>query len=237
LGAMALFGEKYGERVRVISVGDYSKELCGGTHVSNTSEIRLFTIVSDSSIASGVRRIEALTGDKALEYLSQSHQELTKISDLLKSHPAEALSKLDRIIKRQKELERELSKLKLEQTKGAGEDLLSQVEEVKGIKILAAEISIDNPQDLRNISDQLKQKIKSGVVALGASVQGKACLVVSVTKDLTKSLNAGDLIKEISKAVGGSGGGRADFAQAGGPDLSGIPKALKQLKEIVRKRG
>ncbi|MFC2074640.1 DHHA1 domain-containing protein, partial [Bdellovibrionota bacterium] len=237
-GAMALFGEKYQDRVRVISVGEFSKELCGGTHVSRTGEIRLFVIVSDSSIASGIRRIEALTGDNAFQFLTESHQRLIKIGGLIKAHSGEIVPKLERIIAKEKELEREISRLKKQAAHETGKTVRPEdAETINDIKVIAAETPYDNPQDLRELADQLKLKLKSGVVCLSCVAGEKAFLVVSITKDLTKKFHAGKIVKEIAKEVGGSGGGRPDFAQAGGTDPKGIEKALKQFKTLIKNTG
>lgn len=236
LGAMALFGEKYGEEVRVISVGDFSRELCGGTHVNNTGEIRLFTIVNDGGIASGVRRIEALTGEEALNYLTKSHQAILKIAETVKTHPNEVLPKIQKIIENQKTLDKEITILKAELTSRESEVLLKNVENINGIEVLVHEIATD-PAELKNLAEKLTLKLKKGLVLLACKGNENVNLVLSLTKGLEKEYHAGNLIKEIAKEIDGSGGGRANIAQAGGSKQSGIENAFKLLKSILNKQG
>ena len=234
LGAMALFGEKYGEEVRVISVGDFSRELCGGIHVNNTGEIRLFTVVNDGGIASGVRRIEALTGEEALNYLTKSHQAILKIAETIKTHPNEILSKIQKIIENQKMMDREISNLKAELTSRDSESLLKNIENINGIDVLAQEVLVD-PAELKNLAEKLTSKLKKGIILLACESSGKVNLVLSLTKGLAKEYHAGNLIKEIAVEIGGSGGGRADIAQAGGTRSAGLENAFKLLKSILNK--
>jgi len=235
-GAMALFGEKYGDQVRVVSMGDFSIELCGGTHAGATGEIGLIRFRAEGGVASGVRRLEALTGQGALDYVRSHEQEISKIAKKLKSSPKEIDQKLEKLISQQKKLEKDLQKIKTQGGStpgGNGTDLLNKVKDHKGIKVLAAQVDDMDPKDLRIMADHLKDKLKSGIVALGSVRKNKASLIVLVTKDLTKRYRAGDLVKEMAKHVGGSGGGRADMAQAGGSNPEGMKKALASLDALI----
>jgi alanyl-tRNA synthetase len=234
-GAVALFGEKYGEQVRVVSVHPDSVELCGGTHVRRTGDIGVFKIVSDSSIASGVRRIVALTGLGALAYVRDLEHEVHKASELLKSSPKELVKRIDAIQKRIRELERKLEQAAAQSTSVSSKDLLDQAREINGIRVLATRVDPADPKVYRTLADQIRDRLRSGIVAIGGGNDGKALLLVAATPDLVaRGINAAALIREMAKEIGGSGGGRADMAQAGGTDPSRIPAALEKLFELVK---
>jgi alanyl-tRNA synthetase len=232
-GATALFGEKYGETVRVVKVGEVSVELCGGTHVGGGGEIGLFKIVSESGIAAGVRRIEAVTGFGALRLVQQLEQEQKKIAALVKAEGGDPIEKVERLLARQKELQRDLETLqgRLNSTKSA--DLLAQVKEINGVKVLAIKVEIADPKGMRELSDTLKEKLDSGIIVLGCEHLGRANLLVAVTKDLTPRFKAGDLIKPLSAAIDGSGGGKPELAQAGGSRPEKLAEALAKVEELL----
>ncbi|NWF93333.1 MAG: alanine--tRNA ligase [Syntrophaceae bacterium] len=232
-GAMALFGEKYGEKVRVVKVADFSIELCGGTHTSRTGDIGLFKIVNETGVAAGVRRIEALTGEGAYRFVIEEEQELRQIASLLKSGPGEVRSRVERLLQRERELERELQSF---HDKASGQEileLLRSVREVKGVKLLTAKLDAKSQKHLREFVDQLKMRIGSGIILLGSQSQGKVSLIMGVTPDLTHRFNANDLIKKIALHVGGTGGGRPDFAQAGGTDSEKLDEAIKAIDQLI----
>jgi alanyl-tRNA synthetase len=231
-GAIAIFEEKYGDRVRVVNFGP-STELCGGTHAHATGDIGSFRIVAQSAIGAGVRRIEAQTGKGVIEHARREARTLRDLGELLRAAPAELTQRVAKLIERERELERELEKTRAQMRRGGSADPLQQVREVAGIKVLAAEIPDANPKELRALVDELKQRIGSGIVLLGVRAEGKAALALGVTKDLLDRFKAGDLIKELAKEVGGTGGGRPDFAQAGGPEPDKLPAALARLSALI----
>ena len=233
LGAMALFGEKYGERVRVVMISDFSIELCGGTHASRTGDIGLFKIVNETGVAAGVRRIEALTGEGAYRFIREEERELWEIASALKSVPGELSPRLERFFERQKELERELLSFRDKLSHEEILDLLASVREVKGVKVLSAKVNGKDPKRMRDFVDQLKVKIGSGIILLGGRSEDKASLILGVTDDLTQRFKANDLIKKIALHIGGKGGGRPDFAQAGGADLEKLDEALKAIDDLI----
>jgi alanyl-tRNA synthetase len=233
LGAMALFGEKYGGRVRVVMVSDFSIELCGGTHTSRTGDIGLFKILNETGVAAGVRRIEALTGEGAYRFVKEEEREIQEIASSIKSIPGEISSKLERLIQRQKELERELSSFQDKQIHQEILSLLSFVREVKGVKVLSAKIDGKDQKRMRDFVDQLKTKIGSGIVLLGGHHQNKVSLILGVTQDLTHRFNANEMIKKIALPIGGTGGGRPDFAQAGGTESEKLDEALKAIDNFI----
>lgn len=235
-GAMALFGEKYSEQVRVLRMGDFSVELCGGTHVKALGDIGLCKIVSESGIASGIRRIEALTGQAAVEAVEADEDSLNTIASMTKSGRAEVLDKVTQILDKNKALEKELEKLKAKLASSAGSDLAGQTEEVNGVKVLAAELEGVDPKSLRDTLDQLKNKLGSGVILLATAKDSKVSLIAGVTKDLTGTMRAGDLVKMAAEKVGGKGGGRPDMAQAGGSNPDGIADALAVVKSWVAEK-
>jgi alanyl-tRNA synthetase len=236
-GAMALFGEKYGDEVRVVSVGDYSMELCGGTHAAAAGDIGLFRIVSESGIAAGVRRIEAVTGATALSYCQQQQQTLQRLADLVKSEPQKLQGRIEKLLEQQKDLEKELDRLQAKLNAERSGELIDQVQHVGDIKLLAINVGEGDGKSLREFSDQLRDKLGSGVLVLASSNGGKVALLVAVTKDLTGQVKAGDLIKPLAAIVGGRGGGRPELAQAGGNDSSKIDELLaaapSELKALL----
>ena len=228
-GAMALFGEKYGDTVRVVSMGDFSKELCGGTHVAHTGEIRNFKIVSESGVAAGVRRIEAITGDNVTAYYEELEKKIADASEAAKTNPADLVKKIEAMQKQIKELNSELESLKSKAAKDALGDVMDQVTEIKGVKLLATKVSGVDMNGLRDLGDQLKEKLGEGVVVLASDCEGKVNLVTMATDGaISKGAHAGNLIKAIAPKVGGGGGGRPNMAQAGGKNPAGIDDALKE---------
>ncbi|RMG31543.1 MAG: alanine--tRNA ligase [Gammaproteobacteria bacterium] len=235
-GALALFGEKYGDEVRVLRMGDFSIELCGGTHVHRVGEIGLFKIVSETGIAAGVRRIEAVTGERALEYAEQLESRLRELAGLLRIPPEQVGRKVAQLLERQRALEKELERLRARLAASQGRALTDQAVEVEGIRVLATRLEEGTPvKTLRETLDQLRNRLGSGVVVLGTVNEGKVNLVAGVTKDLTDRVRAGDLVREIAALVGGRGGGRPDMAQAGGNRPERLDEALSQVPELVRR--
>ncbi|MBE5887201.1 MAG: alanine--tRNA ligase [Lachnospiraceae bacterium] len=230
-GAMALFGEKYGESVRVVSMGDFSKELCGGTHVANTAEITAFKIVSESGVAAGVRRIEALTGSNVFAYYQDIENRLNEAAKVVKSTPANLVERLEHLMAEMKALASENESLKSKAAKDALGDVMDQVVEVKGVKLLATSVDGVDMNGLRDLGDQLKEKLGDGVVVLLSSCEGKVNLIVMATDGAqAKGAHAGNLIKAVAVKVGGGGGGRPNMAQAGGKNPAGIPDAIAEAK-------
>jgi alanyl-tRNA synthetase len=232
-GAMALFGEKYGEKVRVVMVSDFSIELCGGTHTLRTGDIGFFKMVSESGVAAGVRRIEALTGEGAYRFIKEEERELWEIASSLKSVPGGLSSKIERLLERQRELERELSSFQNKLSHQELPNLLPFVREIKGVKVLSAKVDGKDIKRMREFVDQLKGKIGSGIILLGGQSQNKVSLIMGVTSDLTHRFNANELIKKIALRIGGTGGGRPDFAQAGGTDSKKLDEALKAIDDLI----
>jgi len=232
-GAMALFGEKYGEEVRVVKISDFSMELCGGTHSSRTGDIGLFKMVSESGVAAGVRRIEALTGDGAYQFIKGVEKELWEIASSVKSVPGEVSSKIERLLERQRELERELSSFHDKLSSQELANLLPLVREIKGVKVLSAKVDGKDIKRMREFVDQLKGKVGSGIILLGGHSQNKVSLLLGVTSDLTQRFKANDLIKKIALHIGGTGGGRPDFAQAGGTDPEKLDEALRAIEDLI----
>ena len=232
-GATALFEEKYGDRVRVVSLTDFSKELCGGTHTGHTGNIGFFKIVSESSISSGVRRIEALTGEAALKFVQQTSRVLNDTAHLLKEKAPAVPLRVKKMQVDLKALEKEVAQLKTKLASEATEASPDAVRSIDGVDVLAKRVTVDTPAALRNLADQLKDKIKSGIVVLGSAAGSKAMLIVVVTKDLTDRYHAGNIVKQVAAEVGGRGGGRSDMAQAGGDQPKNLDKALAKAYEIV----
>jgi alanyl-tRNA synthetase len=234
-GATALFGERYGEEVRVLSVGDYSQELCGGTHVTRTGEIGIFKVISESGVAAGVRRIEALTGQGAFDHLRAEEQELKQAAQLLKARPGEVAAKVERLLEGQRGLEREIETLRrriaTSQT-GAG----PEVKEVDGIKVVVFRADDMDPKGLRDIGDGIKAKIGSGVIVVGGEKQGMGSIVAMVTRDLAERFRADELIKALTEIGGGKGGGNPTMAQAGGVQAEKIDDCLDAVYGMVKKR-
>lgn len=226
-GAMALFGEKYGDTVRVLTMGgDFSVELCGGIHAKRTGDISLFKIISEGGVASGVRRIEAVTGAAALAYLNAAEEQVKEAAQLVKGNRDNLIDKLSAVLERNRQLEKQLEQLQAKAASAAGDDLSNAAVEVKGAKVLAARLDGQDGKALLALVDQLKNKLGHAVILLGSEHEGKVVLVAGVTKDLSSQLKAGDLMKQAAAAVGGKGGGRPDMAQGGGVDVAALDKAL-----------
>lgn len=232
-GAAALFEAKYAENVRVLTIGadDFSIELCGGTHVARSGDIGCCHVVSEVGIASGVRRIEAITGENALTYFREQEACLERLSERLKTKPEQVEARVESLVERNRSLEKELEQLKAKLASAAGSDMLSQVQEINGVKLLATQLEGVSGKDLRGILDQLKNKLISGVIILGVADQaaGKVSLIAGVTQDLTSQVKAGELVNHVASQVGGKGGGRPDMAQAGGSQPDALPDALKSV--------
>ncbi|HEY8539787.1 MAG TPA: DHHA1 domain-containing protein, partial [Steroidobacteraceae bacterium] len=235
-GAMALFGEKYEDEVRVLRFGDFSVELCGGTHVRRTGDIGLFKIVSESGIAAGVRRIEAVTGEAALDFVAQSEQMLREIAALVKGTRDDVEDKVRQALERTRKLEKEIATLRQKLASGQGNDLSASAVDVRGVKVVATRVDGADAPTLRNAVDQLKNKLKSAAIVL-ASVQApdKVVLIAGVTADQTAKLKAGELVNAVAQQIGGRGGGRADMAQAGGSDVAKLDAALASVAGWVER--
>ncbi len=233
-GAMALFGEKYGDTVRVLSMGDFSVELCGGTHVSRTGDIGLFKIVSEGGVAAGVRRIEAVAGEAALRYIGETEKSLQRLAALLKADTGIVEAKVQALLERARGLEKEVEQLKARLASSQGGDLAAQAVDIDGIKVLAAKLDGADAKSLRDTVDQLKNKLGHAAVVLAAVDGDKVSLVAGVTKDETRRLKAGDLVNSVARQVGGKGGGRPDLAMAGGKDPAGLDAALQAVPAWVR---
>jgi len=232
-GATAVFDEKYGDTVRVVRMGDFSMELCGGTHVRRTGDIGFLKIVHESAVAAGVRRIEAMTGREAVRYVEKMERALKDSALLVRTNPLDLSERVDKLLKRQKEFEREIEALKGKLAAKDSSDLLDKVKQIKGVKLLASVVDVPDVRTLRNFGDKVRDRISSGVVLLGSRVGDKAMLLCMVTKDLTSRYNAGKLIGELAPVVGGTGGGRPDMAQAGGSKPEKLEEALGRMEEIM----
>jgi alanyl-tRNA synthetase len=235
-GATALFGEKYADEVRVVSVGDFSKELCGGSHVAATGEIGLLKIVGESGIAAGVRRLEAVTGAGALARFRETEGQLKEIAEQLKTNPDEIRTRIAKLQARQKELEKELAELATRQSMGGLEQIMAGAREIDGTKVVAARVQVDGPKTLRELGDRVRDRLGSGVAVLGAVLGDKVSLLAIVSKDLQGRYHAGNLVKELAAVVGGSGGGRPDMAQAGGSMPDKLDEALARVAQVVAGR-
>ena len=234
-GAMALFGEKYGDEVRVLSMGEdnFSVELCGGTHVARTGDIGFVRIVSESGIASGVRRIEGVTGSAALALVDEKEASLAAVCEVVKGSAENVVAKVAALRSENRDLEKEITRLKQKQAASAGADLTADVIEVQGIKVLAANVEGADAKSLRDTLDQCKNKLGSAVILLSAVTDNKIALTAGVTKDLTDRVKAGDLMREFAGRLGGKGGGKPDMAQGGGADVEALPEVLKAVPEWV----
>jgi alanyl-tRNA synthetase len=235
-GAMALFGEKYGDEVRVLSMGDFSIELCGGTHVGRTGDIGLLRIVSEGGIASGVRRIEAVTGERALQRVHDDDRRLHQIAALLKGSRDDVVDRVQQVLERNRQLEKEVNQLKGKLASNAGSDMASQAVDINGVKVLAARLDGGDAKALRDTVDQLKQKLGTAAVVLATVNGDKVNLAAGVTRDAIGRLKAGDLVNHVAVQVGGKGGGRPDMAMAGGNDPAALDGALASVKEWVRSK-
>lgn len=237
LGATALFGEKYGETVRVVQMGDYSLELCGGTHLPNTGHVGIFKIISEGGIGAGLRRIEALTGEGSLKYFKEIESSLHAVASHLKTSPDQVVQRAASLLDELKRQEREVARLETELARYKVHDLLSGVQEVNGVSLLAAKVTVQDMEGLRNMADMLRNKLGSGVVILGTGENDKVNLVAMATKDvLQKGVHCGNLVKEVAKICQGGGGGRPDMAQAGGKDPSKLEEALRQVAGVLARQ-
>jgi alanyl-tRNA synthetase len=234
-GAMALFGEKYGDQVRVLGIGS-SRELCGGTHVTRTGDIGLFKIVAESGVAAGIRRIEAVTGEHALALLQSLAARVNEAAAALKVQPEEITQRITQVQDQVRALEKELAALKSKMAAGQGDELVAQAVDVHGIKVLAATLAGADVATLREVMDKMKDKLKTAAIVLAAVNDGKVSLIAGVTADATTKVKAGELVNFVALQVGGKGGGRADMAQAGGTDASGLPVALAAVAGWVGQR-
>lgn len=232
-GATAVFGEKYGESVRVVAMGDVSSELCGGTHVAKTGDIGYLKIIHESAIAAGVRRIEALTGHAAVSYARDMETEMKKAAALLKASPSAIAERVERILRRERDLEREIETLRGKLAVRDSSDLLGSAKEIKGVRVVTTIVDAADAKTLRDFGDKLKDRLQSGIILLGSRTGEKAMLLCMVTKDLTNRYQAGSIIREIAPIVGGSGGGRSDMAQAGGTKPENLGQALSRLEELL----
>ncbi|HUP98045.1 MAG TPA: alanine--tRNA ligase [Usitatibacter sp.] len=235
VGAMMLFGEKYGDEVRVLDIGS-SRELCGGTHVTRTGDIGLFRITAESGVAAGIRRIEAVAGTVALALVQQESDRLARVADALKAQPAEVEARLGQALDNARALEKELARLKVKMATSQGQDLASAAVDVKGVKVLAANLEGADVKTLRDTLDKLKDKLKSSAIVLASSEGEKVSLIAGVTQDLISKVKAGELVNFVASQVGGKGGGRPDMAQAGGTDSKALPKALASVHDWVAER-
>jgi len=235
-GAMALFGEKYGDEVRVVDVGS-SRELCGGTHVARTGDIGLFKVIAESGVAAGVRRVEAITGDNVLFWMQNQSALLSRAAGMLRTAATDLPDRIGQVQDHVKVLEKELEQLRAKAASSAGTDLAARAVDVKGIKVLAANIGVADPKALRGMIDQIKNTLKSAVVLLAAqSDDGKISVVGGVTSDLTAKIKAGDLVGFVSTQLGGKGGGRPDMAMGGGSDVKALPAAVESVQGWVNER-
>jgi len=233
MGALALFGEKYGDRVRVIKIGDFSTELCGGTHLGQTGELGLVKVTTEGAVASGVRRIEAVAGSAALEAVARKEAALREAAEILKIAPLEVPKRLAKLLEEQRLLEKQLAGLEARLARSRAEDLIAAARQINGVAVVAGRIDGLDADGLRSVADTLRDRLGSGVVCVGSVVDGKVNLVAAVTHDLTKRFQAGRIMQEVARIVGGRGGGRPDLAQGGGPDPSKLDDALKLVYDLV----
>jgi alanyl-tRNA synthetase len=234
MGAMALFGEKYGEIVRVIRIDGVSAELCGGTHLSNTAEIGLLKIISETSVGANIRRIDAYTGERARRWYEERWQWLQQAAEALETSPDRVIAAINELHERIRELERKLQEAEEQRALQQVDELLKQVQEVAGVKVVTGIVSGVSPAALRRLADELEVRLRSGVIVLGTVDDGKVLLVSKVTKDIVaKGGHAGNLVREVAKLTDGGGGGRPDFAQAGGRNPAKLHDALRKVPELV----
>lgn len=232
-GATALFGEKYEDDVRVVSMGEFSKELCGGTHVAASGDIGVFKILSEAGIAAGVRRIEALAGTAAFADLQKVYRRQAQMAELLNAKDDELIEKIESMLQAQKGLEKKVAELSAQLASSDLDSIVDNAIDVVGVKVLAAEIPLDSPKTLREVGDKVRDNLGSGVAVLGGEIKGKVALLAIVSKDLTDKIKAGQVISQVAQVVGGKGGGRPDMAQAGGPMVDKLPEAIKKVPEVV----
>lgn len=233
-GALAFFGEKYGDRVRTLAVGDYSFELCGGTHVRNTAEIMAFRIITEGSVATGVRRIEAVTGWGALQMAAEERELLKELSALLQTEPAQLTEKVRALLATEAKLKKDLDAIARKAALAEGEELFAAVQEIGGHYYLVAKMTTASMDLMRETVDRFKDKYRSGVILLGAAQDDKVNFVAGVTKDLTAKLQAGNLVKQVAAITGGGGGGRPELAQAGGKNVDKLDEALREGERLIR---
>lgn len=234
-GALAFFGEKYGDRVRVLKMGNFSTELCGGTHVARTGDIGLFKLKAEAGVASGVRRVEAMTGDGALEWVQQREKVLKEVGTILKGTEEEAVEKLEKLLTERRDLEKQLAQLQNKLAGSQSDEITSRVRKVNGVNVVASRVEGVEDKALREMADKLRDKLHPAVIALGAVTGDRALLLAVVSKEVSKTYHAGNIIKQIAPIVGGGGGGRPDFAQAGGKDVTRLDEALQKVYELVEK--
>jgi alanyl-tRNA synthetase len=233
-GALAFFGEKYGDRVRTVRIGDFSVELCGGTHIERSGQIGLLKLQTEGGVSAGIRRVEAVTGEGALDLIRSYEQTIKEIGELTRSSADETAEKVRRLIEQQKNLEKEIERLRSQVGTNQIPDLLAQRKNINGTSVLVTRIDGVDPKQLREIADQLRERMASGVLILLSAGEKKVNLVSSVSKDLTHRYHAGEIIKKLAAVVGGGGGGRPDFAQAGGKDPLKVGEAMKTAEEILK---
>jgi alanyl-tRNA synthetase len=234
-GALAFFGEKYGERVRVLKMGNFSTELCGGTHVVRTGDIGLFKLKAEVGVASGVRRVEATTGDGALEWVRQHEKVLKEVGTILKGTEEDAVEKLEKLLTERRDLEKQLVQLQGKLAGSQSDEIAARARKVNGVNIVASRVEGVEDKALREMADKLRDKLQPAVVVLGAIQDDRVVLLVVVSKEVAKTHHAGNIIKQIAPIVGGGGGGRPDFAQAGGKDIARLDEALQKVYELVEK--
>ncbi|MCI0453649.1 MAG: alanine--tRNA ligase [Candidatus Dadabacteria bacterium] len=235
-GATAIFEEKYGDRVRVVSIGEYSKELCGGTHLHSTGEVGLFKLVNETASSAGVRRIEAIAGESAWRFIRKQEETIIEASNILRVNQSDFVSRLKRMVEENERLRKELESFKDKVTIEKSKTLLDNIKEIKGINVLSAEVSEAGPDELRKIWDDIREKLKPGLAVLGSGSDGKAYILVGVTKDLSKKFHAGNIVKELASIIDGGGGGKPDMAQAGGNKPERLGEALRKVFEIVNRK-
>jgi len=233
-GALAFFGDKYGDTVRVVKIGDFSSELCGGTHVHRSGEIGIFKLQAEGGVAAGVRRVEAVTGEGALDLIRAYEQRLKEIGALLRSGADDTVERVKKLLQQQKELEREIETLRGQQGKNQLPELLAKKQQVNGASVVVSKVDNLDGNQLRELADQLKEKIGSGFVFLVSAGDSNVSMVASVTKDLTSRYHAGNIVKQVAPIVGGGGGGRPDFAQAGGKEPAKVDEAVERVWQIVK---
>jgi alanyl-tRNA synthetase len=234
-GAMMLFGEKYGDEVRVLDIGS-SRELCGGTHVNRTGDIGVFKILHETGVAAGVRRVEAVTGNRALQVIQAREDELNHAAAALKAQPGEVNAKLAHMLEHTRAIEKELAQMKSKLASAQGDELITQAQQIGGAYVLAAKLNGADAKALRETLDKLRNKLKSSAIVLGSTVDGRVSLIAGVSSDLTSKVKAGDLVNFVAQQVGGKGGGRADMAQAGGTQPEHLPQALASVHDWLASR-
>jgi alanyl-tRNA synthetase len=235
-GAMSLFGEKYESDVRVLSIGEFSMELCGGTHVNRAGDIGLFKILSETGVAAGVRRVEAVTGRAAFDWVVHTERVLRDVASMVRGSRDDVDEKVRELVERARRLEKEVQQLKSKLASGNSGDLSTQAKDVGGIRVLAAQVEGADAKSLRDAMDQLRSKLGTSVIVLGTVKEGKVVLVAGVSPDLVARYRAGEIVGAVAAQVGGKGGGRADFAQAGGNMPDNLPLALASVEALVRKQ-